>query len=69
MCWAFPTSSGARWNVRARTINEEMKVAAAQALAELAREDVPDEVAARLSRGAAPHSARNTSSLPRSTRA
>jgi malate dehydrogenase (oxaloacetate-decarboxylating)(NADP+) len=31
--------------VRARTINEEMKIAAAEALAELAREDVPDEVA------------------------
>jgi malate dehydrogenase (oxaloacetate-decarboxylating)(NADP+) len=30
--------------VRARTINEEMKVAAAEALAKLAREDVPDEV-------------------------
>ena len=33
-------------DVRARGINEEMKVAAAKALAELAREDVPDEVAA-----------------------
>jgi malate dehydrogenase (oxaloacetate-decarboxylating)(NADP+) len=32
--------------VRATTINMEMKIAAAQALAELAREDVPDEVAA-----------------------
>src|SRR5262249_14327121 len=31
---------------RARTINEEMKVAAARALADLARQDVPDEVAA-----------------------
>jgi malate dehydrogenase (oxaloacetate-decarboxylating)(NADP+) len=30
--------------VRATTINEEMKVAAAEALAKLAREDVPDEV-------------------------
>jgi malate dehydrogenase (oxaloacetate-decarboxylating)(NADP+) len=30
--------------VRARTINEEMKIAAAEALAKLAREDVPDEV-------------------------
>ena len=27
-------------------INDEMKIAAAKALAELAREDVPDEVAA-----------------------
>src|SRR6202000_3104186 len=32
--------------VRARTISEAMKIAAAEALAELAREDVPDEVAA-----------------------
>jgi malate dehydrogenase (oxaloacetate-decarboxylating)(NADP+) len=32
--------------VRATTINMEMKIAAAQALAALAREDVPDEVAA-----------------------
>src|SRR5207342_1703604 len=33
-------------DVRAKTINIEMKIAAARALAELAREDVPDEVAA-----------------------
>src|ERR1700677_897561 len=33
-------------DVRARAINMEMKIAAAHALAELAREDVPDEVAA-----------------------
>ena len=32
--------------MRATTINEDMKIAAARALAELAREDVPDEVAA-----------------------
>ena len=32
--------------MQATTINMEMKIAAAQALAELAREDVPDEVAA-----------------------
>src|SRR5439155_8530993 len=31
-------------DARARTINEQMKVAAADALAKLAREDVPDEV-------------------------
>ena len=30
--------------MRAKTINEEMKVAAANAIAKLAREDVPDEV-------------------------
>ena len=42
----FPYIFRGALDVRARTINEEMKVAAAQALAELAREDVPDEVAA-----------------------
>ena len=31
-------------DVRAKEINEEMKVAAAKAIALLAREDVPDEV-------------------------
>ena len=41
----FPTSSR-RLDVRATAINMEMKIAAAQALADLAREDVPDEVAA-----------------------
>src|SRR5262249_57368980 len=40
-------------DVGARTINEEMKIAGADALAELAREDVPDEVAAAY-RGARP---------------
>jgi malate dehydrogenase (oxaloacetate-decarboxylating)(NADP+) len=39
--------------VHARTINMEMKIAAARALAELAREDVPDEVA-NAYRGARP---------------
>ena len=33
-------------DVRATGINEEMKIAAAQALADLARESVPEEVAA-----------------------
>ena len=42
----FPYIFRGALDVRATTINEEMKVAAAQALAELAREDVPDEVAA-----------------------
>ena len=42
----FPYIFRGALDVRARTINEEMKIAAAQALAELAREDVPDEVAA-----------------------
>ena len=41
----FPYIFRGALDVRARTINDEMKVAAAKALAELAREDVPDEVA------------------------
>ena len=40
----FPYIFRGALDVRARTINEEMKVAAAEALAALAREDVPDEV-------------------------
>ncbi|HTR83174.1 MAG TPA: NADP-dependent malic enzyme, partial [Reyranella sp.] len=40
----FPYIFRGALDVRARTINEEMKVAAAEALARLAREDVPDEV-------------------------
>jgi malate dehydrogenase (oxaloacetate-decarboxylating)(NADP+) len=42
----FPYIFRGALDVRARTINEEMKAAAALALAELAREDVPDEVMA-----------------------
>ena len=42
----FPYIFRGALDVRARTINMEMKVAATQALADLAREDVPDEVAA-----------------------
>ncbi|MGK2285414.1 NADP-dependent malic enzyme [Pedomonas sp. V897] len=42
----FPYLFRGALDVRATTINEEMKIAAAQALAELARQDVPDEVAA-----------------------
>jgi len=45
----FPYIFRGALDVRARTINEEMKVAAARALAQLAREDVPDEVAAAYS--------------------
>src|SRR5246500_5548224 len=41
----FPYIFRGALDVRATTINMEMKIAAAQALAELAREDVPDEVA------------------------
>ena len=40
----FPFIFRGALDVRARTINEEMKVAAAHALAALAREDVPDSV-------------------------
>ena len=39
---------GGALDVRATTINEEMKVAAAHAIAKLAREDVPDEVVAAM---------------------
>jgi len=42
----FPYIFRGALDVRARTINMEMKIAAARALAGLAREDVPDEVAA-----------------------
>jgi malate dehydrogenase (oxaloacetate-decarboxylating)(NADP+) len=41
----FPYIFRGALDVRARAINEDMKIAAAQALAALAREDVPDEVA------------------------
>jgi malate dehydrogenase (oxaloacetate-decarboxylating)(NADP+) len=42
----FPFIFRGALDVRAKTINMEMKIAAARALADLAREDVPDEVAA-----------------------
>ena len=42
----FPFIFRGALDVQASTINEEMKIAAAKALAELAREDVPDQVAA-----------------------
>ncbi len=42
----FPYIFRGALDVRATTINMEMKLAAAHALAELAREDVPDDVAA-----------------------
>src|SRR4029077_2170110 len=41
----FPYIFRGALDVHARTINEAMKIAAAEALAALAREDVPDEVA------------------------
>src|SRR5581483_8630290 len=42
----FPYLFRGALDVRARQINMEMKIATAKALAQLAREDVPDEVAA-----------------------
>jgi len=42
----FPYIFRGALDARARPINEEMKIACARALAELARKDVPDEVAA-----------------------
>jgi malate dehydrogenase (oxaloacetate-decarboxylating)(NADP+) len=42
----FPYIFRGALDVRAKTINMEMKIAAARALADLAREDVPDDVAA-----------------------
>jgi len=42
----FPYIFRGALDVRAKEINEEMKVAAAKAIAQLAREDVPDEVIA-----------------------
>jgi malate dehydrogenase (oxaloacetate-decarboxylating)(NADP+) len=42
----FPYIFRGALDVRATSINEEMKIAAAKALAELAKEDVPEEIAA-----------------------
>ena len=50
----FPYIFRGALDVRAKTINEEMKVAAANAIAALAREDVPDEVVAAMG-GQRPH--------------
>ena len=44
----FPYIFRGALDVRAKTINEEMKVAAANSIATLAREDVPDEVVAAM---------------------
>jgi malate dehydrogenase (oxaloacetate-decarboxylating)(NADP+) len=49
----FPFIFRGALDVRATTINDEMKIAAAQALAKLARQQVPEEVAAAY--GTAPH--------------
>ena len=50
----FPYIFRGALDVRAKTINEEMKVAAADAIAKLTREDVPDEVVAAMG-GDRPH--------------
>ncbi|MGH1464032.1 MAG: NADP-dependent malic enzyme [Cognatishimia sp.] len=42
---AFPYLFRGALDIHARAINDEMKIACAEALAEMAREDVPDEVA------------------------
>ena len=44
----FPYIFRGALDVRSKTINEEMKVAAANAIAKLAREEVPDEVVAAM---------------------
>jgi malate dehydrogenase (oxaloacetate-decarboxylating)(NADP+) len=44
----FPYIFRGALDVRAKTINEDMKIAAANAIATLAREDVPDEVVAAM---------------------
>jgi malate dehydrogenase (oxaloacetate-decarboxylating)(NADP+) len=54
----FPYIFRGALDVRSKTINEEMKVAAAQAIAKLAREDVPDEVVAAMG-GERPHYGKN----------
>ncbi len=50
----FPYIFRGALDVRAKTINEEMKVAAALSIANLAKEDVPDEVVAAMG-GERPH--------------
>ncbi len=54
----FPYIFRGALDVRSKTINEEMKVAASQAIAKLAREDVPDEVVAAMG-GERPHYGKN----------
>ena len=50
----FPYIFRGALDARSKTINEEMKMAAANAIAKLAREDVPDEVVAAMG-GERPH--------------
>jgi malate dehydrogenase (oxaloacetate-decarboxylating)(NADP+) len=54
----FPYIFRGALDVRAKTINMEMKIAAVEALAQLAREDVPDDVA-RAYQGARPRFGRD----------
>ena len=54
----FPYILRGALDVRSKTINEEMKIAAAQAIANLAKEDVPDEVVAAMG-GERPHYGKN----------
>ena len=54
----FPYIFRGALDVRSKTINEEMKVAAAHAIASLAKEDVPDEVVAAMG-GERPHYGKN----------
>ena len=54
----FPYIFRGALDVRAKTINEEMKVAAANAIANLAKESVPDEVVAAMG-GERPHYGKN----------
>ena len=65
----FPFIFRGALDVRATTINEEMKLAATHALAALAKEDVPDSVLPRLRRGTPEVRSRTTSSPNRSIRA
>ena len=54
----FPYIFRGALDVRSKTINEEMKLAAAHSIAKLAREDVPDEVVAAMG-GDRPHYGRD----------
>ncbi len=67
--FGFPYIFRGALDVRARRVNHEMKIACARALAALAREDVPDEVAAAYHGQPAQVRAGNTSSPRHSTRA
>src|SRR3546814_5786281 len=59
----FPFIFRGALDVRATAINEEMKIAAAHAIAELARQQVPEEVAAAYGGRASSRSEEHTSEL------